>query len=220
MNSSRPSAATATNGREPLAGTPAGRTGPTGRPAEDSAAAIPSGPSLRSGTPTATRTPKPASSPAAPPAASSAGPAAPLATAAAPPASSTIQAARRHQGRSQGSATTQPVTVTTASPDARPNRGSPVSLTAISAAASAPAATISPITSPGLRYRDGGSLTAASRPAASSPAVGSPVAGWPVSSARLIAGLLIAGPPTVPNAPPPGPLAGRTAAGPGPPPSR
>src|SRR5580693_5639260 len=206
MNRPRPSAATVVNGREPLAGTPAERIGPTGRPAWDSAAAIPSGPSLRSGTPSATRTPKPASSPAAPPAASSAGPAAPLATAAAPPASSTIQAARRHQGRNQGSAATQPVTASTASADASPNNGSPVSLTAISAAASAPAAAISPITSPGLRYRNGGSLTAASRPAARSPVVGSPVAGWPVSSARLIAG-----PPTVPNAPPPGPPAGRTA---------
>src|SRR5579872_1621635 len=199
MNSSRPFAATATNGREPLAGTPAGRTGPTGRPAEDSAASIPSGPSRRSGTPTATRTPKPASSPAAPPAASSAGPAAPLAPAAAPPASSTIQAARRHQGRNQGSAATQPVTATTASPDASPNNGSPVSLTAISAAASAPADAISLITSPGLRYRDGGSLTAASRPAGSRPVADWSAASWSVSSARLIAG-----PPTVPNAPPPG----------------
>ena len=40
----RPSAVTATNGREPLAGPPAGRTGPTGRSAWDSAAAIPSVP--------------------------------------------------------------------------------------------------------------------------------------------------------------------------------
>ena len=65
MNNGFPSPAAATNGREPFASTPAGSTLVTGRPAEPSAAAIPSGPRRRSGTPNRTSTPAPAVTPAA-----------------------------------------------------------------------------------------------------------------------------------------------------------
>ena len=65
MNNGFPSSAAAMNGREPFASTPAGSTLVTGRPAEPSAAAIPSGPRRRSGTPNRTSTAAPAVTPAA-----------------------------------------------------------------------------------------------------------------------------------------------------------
>ena len=63
MNSRRPSAVAPTNGREPFVTTPAGSTEATGRPTDLSAAAIPSDPIRRSGTPKATSTAAPTVTP-------------------------------------------------------------------------------------------------------------------------------------------------------------
>src|SRR6478735_9049501 len=97
MNNGAPSAAAATNGREPFALTPAGPTPVTGRPAEPSAAAIPGGPRRRSGTPNKTSTPAP----------------------------TVTQAARRHGRLSHGAAAT--VTATAAARSAEAASDPPVS---------------------------------------------------------------------------------------------
>ena len=98
MNSRRPSSVTAVNGREPFVWTPAGSTEATGRPADRSAAAIPSAPIRRSGTPKATSTAAPTVTPEANARTSSAGRTVPVISRAALTAASAIQAVRR-QGR-------------------------------------------------------------------------------------------------------------------------
>ena len=106
MNSRRPSLATATNGREPFASTWAGSTQATGRPADRSAAAIPSGPIRRSGTPNATSTPAPTVTPTANASISSAGRTVPVISRATAAAPSVIHAARRQGRLSHGAAAT------------------------------------------------------------------------------------------------------------------
>src|SRR5580704_11964542 len=112
MNNGAPSAAAATNGREPFASTPADSTLVTGRPAEPSAAAIPSGPIRRSGTPNKTSTPAPAVTPAASATTASAGETVPVTSHTTAASHKVIQAARRHGRLSHGAAAT--VTATAA----------------------------------------------------------------------------------------------------------
>src|SRR6185437_11866271 len=119
MNNGAPSAAAATNGREPFASTPAGSTPVTGRPAEPSAAAICCGPRRRSGTPNKTSTPAPAVTPAANATTASAGETVPVTSHA------TVQAARRHGRLSHGAAAT--VTATAAASSAGPATDPPAS---------------------------------------------------------------------------------------------
>ena len=106
MNRCRPSSVTAKNGREPFASTSAGTTELTGRPADRSAAAIPSGPIRRSGTPSVTSTPAPTVTPAASARISSIGSTVPATSRAAATAHSVTQAARRHGRLSHGEAAT------------------------------------------------------------------------------------------------------------------
>ena len=112
MNSRRPSSVTARNGREPLVWTPAGSAEAAGRPADRSAAAIPSDPIRRSGTPKATSTPAPTVTPVANARTSSAGRTVPVISRAAPTAASAIHAVRRQGRLSHGAAAT--VTATAA----------------------------------------------------------------------------------------------------------
>ena len=118
MNRCPPGSVTAKNGREPFAVTSAGVTELTGRPADHSAAAIPSGPIRRSGTPRATSTPAPAVSPMANARISSIGTTVPATSRATPAAPSTIHAVRRHGPLSHGEAAT--VTATTLASSAGP----------------------------------------------------------------------------------------------------
>src|SRR6185437_378600 len=118
MNNGFPSAAAATNGREPFASTPAGSTLVTGRPAESSAAAISCGPRRRSGTPNRTSTPAPAVTPAANATTASAGEAVPVTSRTTAASHKTIQTARRHGRLSHGAAAT--VTATAAVSSAGP----------------------------------------------------------------------------------------------------
>src|SRR6478672_4117264 len=118
MNNGFSSSAAATNGREPFASTPAGSTLVTGRPAEPSAAAIPSGPRRRSGTPNRTSTAAPAVTPAANATTASAGEAVPVISRTTAASHKVIQAARRDGRLSHGAAAT--VTATAAARSAGP----------------------------------------------------------------------------------------------------
>ena len=106
MNSRRPSPVTATNGREPFASTWAASAQVTGRPADRSAAAIPSGPIRRSGTPNVTSTPAPTVTPTANASISSAGSTVPVISRAAAAAPRVSHAARRQGRLSHGAAAT------------------------------------------------------------------------------------------------------------------
>ncbi len=106
MNSRRPSPVTATNFREPFAWMRAGSTQVTGSPADRSAAAIPSGPIRRSGTPNATSTPAPTVTPAANASISSAGRTVPVISRAPAAAPNVIHAVRRQGRLSHGAAAT------------------------------------------------------------------------------------------------------------------
>src|SRR5205809_4191132 len=125
MNNDFPPAAAATNGREPFASTPAGSTLVTGRPAEPSAAAIPSGPVRRSGTPSRTSTPAPAVTPAANARTASIGEAVPVISRTTAASHKVIQAVRRHGRLSHGAAAT--VTATAAARNAGLTSDAPVS---------------------------------------------------------------------------------------------
>ena len=125
MNNGSPSSAAATNGREPFATTSAGSTRTTGSPAESRAAAIPSGPMRRSGTPNRTSAPAPAVTPAANATTTSIGEAVPVISRTAAASHKMIQAVRRHGRLSHGAAATVPATA--AAPSAGLISGAPVS---------------------------------------------------------------------------------------------
>ena len=125
MNNGSPSSATAVKGREPFASTAAGSTWATGRPAEASAAAIPSGPMRRSGTPNRTSAPAPIVTPAANATTTSIGEAVPVISRATAASHSATQAVRRHGRLSHGAAATVPATA--AARSAGPTSDAPVS---------------------------------------------------------------------------------------------
>ena len=106
MNSPRPSSVTATNGREPFVTTPAGSTEATGSLADRSAAAIPSAPIRRSGTPNTTSTAAPTVTPETNARTSSAGRTVPVISRAVSAAPSAIHAVRRQGRLSHGAAAT------------------------------------------------------------------------------------------------------------------
>ena len=125
MNNGCPSSVAAKKGREPFASTAAGSTRATGRPAEASAAAIPSGPMRRSGTPNRTSTPAPTVTPAANATTTSIGEAVPVISRATAASNSAIQAVRRQGRLSHGAAATVPATA--AARTAGPASDAPVS---------------------------------------------------------------------------------------------
>ena len=159
MNSRCPSLVTATKGREPFASTWAGSTQATGRPADRSAAAIPSGPIRRSGTPNATSTPAPTVTPRASASISSAGKTVPVISRAAAAAPSVIHAARRQGRLSHGAA----ATLTAAAPASRAGPGN----AALASSELCPAAAVTACGcwSP-ARYK----MPATAQPAAAAPA--------------------------------------------------
>ena len=160
MNSRRPSSVTAVNGREPFVTTLAGSTEATGSPADRSAAAIPSDPIRRSGTPKATSTAAPTVTPEANARTSSAGRTVPVISRAAATAASAIHAVRRQGRLSHGAAAT--VTATAAASRAGPGNAALASQELCPAAAVTACGCLSP-----ARYR---------MPASTAPAVTAPAA--------------------------------------------
>src|SRR5262249_61619866 len=108
----------------PFAGTAAGATRETGRPAEPSAAAISAGPMRRSGTPNTTSTPAPTVTPVANASTTSTGEAVPVISRTTADSHNMTQAGRRHRRGSHGAAPTEQATA--AARNAGPASGAPV----------------------------------------------------------------------------------------------